>query len=170
MTRTLNGAETAARIAEAIPGSVEAVAADWVVVAPEKLFEVATFLRDDPDFDCRYLVSVTAVDRIDHFEVVYHLASLRHNQLVMLKAVIADHDHPEIAAVTPLWKGADLQECEAYDLMGIRFSGHPRLQRIFLWEGFAGFPLRKDFLHLPGGVKPGLPLFPGVRPEEATDG
>jgi NADH:ubiquinone oxidoreductase subunit C len=72
--------------------------------------------------------------------------------------------------VTPLRKGADLQECEVYDLMGIRFTDHPRLRRILLWEGFAGFPLRKDYLNLPGGFKPGLPLFPGVRPEEETDG
>ncbi|HZQ38873.1 MAG TPA: NADH-quinone oxidoreductase subunit C, partial [Dehalococcoidia bacterium] len=63
--------------------------------------------------------------------------------------------------VTPIWNGARLQEAEVYDLMGIRFEGHPSLRRIFLWEGFSGWPLRKDFLQLGhGAYNPGLPHFP----------
>jgi Ni,Fe-hydrogenase III component G len=54
-----------------------------------------------------------------------------------------------------------LQEREAYDLLGIHFEGHPDLRRIFLWDGFAGFPLRKDYLNMPGGLMAGLERFPG---------
>jgi hypothetical protein len=66
-----------------------------------------------------------------------------------------------LPSVSGIWQGAHLQEAEAYDLMGIRFEGHPNLRRIFLWEGFAGWPLRKDFLQMgQGAFKPGLPFFP----------
>jgi NADH-quinone oxidoreductase subunit C len=63
--------------------------------------------------------------------------------------------------VTPIWPGANLQEREAYDLMGIVFEGHPDLRRVFLWDGFDGWPLRKDYLIGPGGRFPGLERFPG---------
>jgi NADH:ubiquinone oxidoreductase subunit C len=65
---------------------------------------------------------------------------------------------PSAVAVFP---GAQLQEREAYDLLGIRFEGNPDLRRIFLWDGFAGFPLRKDYMNLPGGQMAGLECFPG---------
>ena len=61
-----------------------------------------------------------------------------------------------------------LQEREAYDLMGIHFEGHPDMRRIFLWEGFAGHPLRKDYLNLPGGRMAGLERFPGEPGVELT--
>jgi NADH:ubiquinone oxidoreductase subunit C len=59
-----------------------------------------------------------------------------------------------------LWIGANLQEREIYDLMGVRFEGHPELTRLFLWDQFPGHPLRKDFMALPGGQKSGLSQFP----------
>jgi NADH-quinone oxidoreductase subunit C len=80
--------------------------------------------------------------------------------MVILKTRVLDHEAPEAPSVTPVWYGAHPQEREIYDLMGIRFSGHPFLKRIFLWEGFPGHPLRKDFLGLPGGQKSGLSHFP----------
>ena len=71
-----------------------------------------------------------------------------------------DHEEPSVASVVPLWVGATLQEREAYDLMGVRFPGHPDLTRLFLWDAFPGHPLRKDFMALPGGQKAGLSQFP----------
>ena len=65
-----------------------------------------------------------------------------------------------VPTVNHVWMGANLQEREIYDLMGIVFAGHPNMKRIFLWEGFPGHPLRKDFLALPAGHKPGLQRFP----------
>jgi NADH:ubiquinone oxidoreductase subunit C len=72
-----------------------------------------------------------------------------------------DRESPRVPSVCSVWPGANLQEREAYDLLGIHFEGHPDLRRIFLWDGFAGFPLRKDYLNMPGGLMAGLERFPG---------
>jgi len=116
-----------------------------VVVKPERLTEVATFLHDECGLD--YMADVTAVDRPERFEVVYHLYSIK-NQTpgpFVLKVYLEDKGDPTVASVTPIWRGANFQEREVYDLMGIAFEGHPNLKRILLWEGFPGHPLRKDF-------------------------
>jgi NADH-quinone oxidoreductase subunit C len=76
---------------------------------------------------------------------VYHLVSIEHNHDIILKTRLIDREKPTLASVVNLWKGADFQEREIYDLFGISFTGHPNLKRIFLWEGFQGYPLRKDF-------------------------
>ncbi len=160
-TTVLSGLETAHRIEQKYPGAVREAVPEWAEVLLEKLIEVCAYLRDDPDLDFRFLSSVTAVDRLDHFEVVYHLQSLRLNQATVIKTKTYDRETPEVPSVVSLWRGAQLQEREAYDLMGIRFSGHPDLRRIFLWEGFPGYPLRKDWLNMPGGQMAGLERFPG---------
>jgi NADH-quinone oxidoreductase subunit C len=170
MTTWLSGPEVAERIRSAVPGAIVDIERDWVAVDRSRLLDVCSFLRHDPDLNCQFLNSLTAVDRIVHFEVVYHLSSMVKNHMMTLKTY-ADHDDPEVPSVTSIWYGARLQELETYDLMGIRFSGHPGLRRVFLWEGFAGWPLRKDFLQLPGGLKPGLPRFPFEnQPPSTTEG
>ena len=78
--------------------------------------------------------------------MVYHLTSLEHNHSLVIKTRIYERDNPGLDSVVSLWRGADLQEREIYDLMGIAFTSHPNLKRIFLWEGFEGYPLRKDYL------------------------
>lgn len=165
-TIRLPGPTVAEGLRAAFPGAVIAEAADSVTVDAGRLVDIAVFLRDDPRFDCKYLNCITAVDYLDHFEVVYTLMSLAQNRMLTLK-VTADHDNPTVPSVTPVWIGAHLQEREAYDLMGVRFSGHPSLKRLFLWEGFPGHPLRKDFLSLPGGLKPGLARFPKEVPGQS---
>jgi len=65
----------------------------------------------------------------------------------VLKARLYDREDPLLPSLTPIWRGADLQEREVYDLMGIKFSGHPNLKRVLLWQGFQGYPLRKDFFY-----------------------
>jgi NADH/F420H2 dehydrogenase subunit C len=116
-----------------------------VAIKPEAVAEVARFLRDECGLD--YLALLTAVDQPERFEVVYHLWSIKDQttEPFVLKVYIEDKETPTIPSVTPLWRGANFQEREAYDLMGIRFEGHPNLKRILLWEGFPGHPLRKDF-------------------------
>jgi NADH-quinone oxidoreductase subunit C len=160
VTKLVPGSETAARIRAALPDAELEEAADWVAVDAPHLVPVATFLRDDPALDCRYPTAITAVDRLNHFELIYYLSSLQRNHMVVLKTRVLDHEAPETPSVVPVWYGASFQEREIYDLMGIRFSGHPSLKRIFLWEGFPGHPLRKDFLGLPSGQKSGLSHFP----------
>ena len=117
------------------------------------------WLHDDADLDAAQLSNLCAVDRYDHFEVVYHLQSLDQNHQIVVKARVREHENATLPSVYPVYKGALLQEREVYDLMGVRFEGHPDLRRMFLWEGYPGFPLRKDFLQIEGH-HPGLPRFP----------
>ena len=146
MTRAHSGADAAKRIEEAIPGAVVDHNQTDVWVRPESILEVARLLKDDASFDFSFLNAVTAVDYIEYFEMVYHLLSMRRNASFVLKSRLAGRENLEAPSVYEVWRGADLQEREVWDLMGIRFDGHPNMKRIMLWEGFPGHPLRKDFL------------------------
>jgi NADH-quinone oxidoreductase subunit C len=159
MTRALAGSEVAGRIRAARPGAVVDASAEAVTLDTAGLVDTMRFVRDDADLDAKFLNMLCGVDLQDRIEVVYHVTSLRLNHTFALK-VRTDRDNPVVPSVTPVWWGAHLQERECYDLMGIRFEGHPQLKRLFLWEGFPGHPLRKDFVRLPGGEKPGLARFP----------
>jgi NADH-quinone oxidoreductase subunit C len=159
MSRALTGAEVAERIGGRFPGAVAEANEQWVTVAAEQLVAVATHLRDDPELDLHYLISVCGVDLLDRFEVVYQLQSLSRNHIATLKTRAVDHQDPQVPSLVPVWRGAQLQEREVYDLMGIRFEGHPDLRRVFLWDGFPGHPLRKDWLGMPGGRHAGLGKF-----------
>ena len=145
MTVALSGKEIASQLEEKLPESIIESGQDYLVVKNESLLAVAAFLKDTKDLDFDYLNFITAVDYYDHFEVVYRLSSLEHNHSLVMKTRCAERENPVLPSVIGLWQGADFQEREIYDLMGIRFEGHPNMKRIFLWEGFAGHPLRKDF-------------------------
>ena len=160
MSVALRGTELAEKIGPSFPSAVAEANEQWVTVAAEQLVAVATHLRDDPELDFRYLIGVCGVDLLDHFEVVYQLQSLSHNHIATLKTLALDHQEPQVPSLAPVWQGAQFQEREVYDLMGIRFEGHPDLRRIFLWDGFPGYPLRKDWLGMPGGRHAGLGKFP----------
>ena len=169
MTTTfITGATVAERIHVAFPGAIIEVTHEAVTVPADHIAEIAFFLRDDAELDCKYLNCLTAVDWIDYFDIVYHLSSLAKNHTLVVKAR-ASHEMPVVPSVNSVWMAANLQEREAYDLMGIAFTDHPALKRIFLWEGFPGHPLRKDFLALPGGYKPGLQRFPFEFPQGQRD-
>ena len=161
MTTVLSGLDIAHRIDQKLPGAVAEAAPEAATIRPDKLIDVCTFLRDEPELRFEFLSSLTAVDRLEYFEVVYHLTSIRLNQMTAIKVRTDDRENPKAPSVMSVWVGANLQEREAYDLMGIVFEGHPDLRRVFLWDGFAGHPLRKDYLNLPGGQMAGLERFPG---------
>jgi len=114
-----------------------------ISVKADALFKVASHLKEKEGYD--YLSAVTGVDYPDRFEVIYHLYSMKEEKGPLILKVSTSKEEPEVPSVTPLWPGANFQEREVYDLMGIRFSGHPDLKRILLWEGYEGHPLRKDF-------------------------
>jgi len=99
--------------------------------------------RAETAFD--YLADVTAVDWSDRIEMVYQLAHLGSNTKIALR-VDLDRARPEIDSLTQIWAGADYQEREVYDLMGVVFRGHPDLRRILLPDDWEGFPLRKDYV------------------------
>jgi len=145
MTVALSGREIATRLEEQFPGSIVESSQNSLVVKSDSLLEVATFFKTTPGLDFDYLTSITAVDYHDYFEVVYQLTSLKHNHSLAVKTRCYSRDKPSVPSVVSLWRGADFQEREIYDLMGISFDGHPNLKRIFLWEGFQGHPLRKDY-------------------------
>jgi NADH-quinone oxidoreductase subunit C len=145
MTQPLSGEAAARQLQEQCPRSVVAADSRELVIDNRSWPAVAAYLKSTPGLDFNYLALVTAVDYPDYFEVVYLLTSLRHNHSLVVKVRLDDRADPVIASVAGLWRGADLQEREIYDLMGIRFEGHPNLERIVLWEGFAGYPLRKEF-------------------------
>jgi NADH-quinone oxidoreductase subunit C/D len=119
-----------------------------VVVEPARLIEVATFVRDKLGYN--YLASATGVDYLgwndegEHLEMVYHTYDVRGGPALVLKAQ-TDRATATLPSLVPVWPGANFQEREAYDLVGIRFEGHPNLKRILMWEGFEGHPLRKDW-------------------------
>ena len=146
MTRQLLGEEVARRINETHPGAAIRYSETDVWTDPASLVAVARFLKETPDLDFAFLTAITAIDYIEHFELVYHLLSMRRNHSVVLKTPTYGRESPEVPSLVSLWQGADLQEREIWDLMGIRFEGHPNMKRILLWEGFPGHPLRKDFL------------------------
>ena len=146
MTVALSGKEIATTLEKQFPGSIVESSQESLVVSSEFLLPVATFLKDAPGLDFDYLTSITAVDYYDYFEVVYQLTSIEHNHSLIVKTRCYGRDNPTIPSVVSLWRGADFQEREIYDLMGIRFDGHPNIKRIFLWDGFQGHPLRKDYL------------------------
>jgi len=145
MTVALSGKEIAKKLEKKFPESIVESGDDSLVVKGESLRGVAAFLKDTPDLAFNYLAAVTAVDYYDYFEVVYRLTSMEHNHSLVLKTRCYQRDNPVLPSVAGLWRGADFQEREIYDLMGIRFEGHPNLKRILLWEGFKGHPLRKDY-------------------------
>jgi NADH-quinone oxidoreductase subunit C len=146
MTLALSGEKIAKQIEEKLPGSVVESGPDCLLVKSESLLEIAGYLKTAPGLDFDYLTAITAVDYYDYFEVVYQLTSLQHNHSLVVKTRCYNREKPILPSVVSLWRGADFQEREIYDLFGIGFEGHPNLKRIVLWEGFEGHPLRKDFL------------------------
>ncbi len=139
--------KTINELADRHPGMVEADAREGYegyIISKERLVEFAQAIRDELGYD--YLSSVTGVDYLpdEKIEVVYHAFRSSGGPALVFKvqAPRADATVPSLVSVFP---GADFQEREAWDLLGIRFDGHPNLKRILMWEGFHGHPLRKDW-------------------------
>ncbi len=151
-----------AKFGDAIQHTLEYRGAPIVWVAPERLVEVATWLRDEPQFAYIFLSDVSGLDcltmqaeslpsgrdpaaRFDslRFVVNYQLLSHANKHRLWLKVGLPA-DHPTVASVVGVWPTADFLEREIYDLMGITFSGHPNLKRILMPDDWEGYPLRKD--------------------------
>jgi NADH-quinone oxidoreductase subunit C/D len=118
---------------------------EGVVISADRLVEVATFIRDELGYD--YLTSLTGVDYLaqNELEVVYHALHTRAGGAPLVFKVRTPRDNAVVPSLINVWPGADFQEREAWDLLGIKFAGHPYLKRILMWEGFEGHPLRKDW-------------------------
>ena len=115
------------------------------VLDAEKISDVCAGAKRDLGFD--YLVDISSVDNYGEdprFTIVYELYGYTHGCHLRLKTEVSE-EKSELPTVTSVWKTADWHEREIYDMMGIRFRGHPDLRRILMWDGYPYFPLRKDF-------------------------
>lgn len=127
-----------------------------LTVEPARIAEVCAYAKAELGFDMLHnLCSVDNFGSEPRFEVVYELYSVRDNYYLRLKVAVSE-ENLEIPTVSTVWSAADWHEREVYDLMGIKFSGHPDLRRILMWDGYPFHPMRKDF-----------PL--GGRPSEVPD-
>ncbi len=110
-----------------------------------RIAEVSRFAKSELGFD--YLVDITTIDNDNEtprWTAVYHLYSYKHLCHLRLKTSVSE-ESSELPTVSGVWRTANWHEREAYDMMGIKFNGHPDLRRILMWEGYPFFPLRKDF-------------------------
>ena len=115
------------------------------IVNPQMINEVCGFAKKELGFD--YLVDISSVDNYGddpRWSVVYELYGYGHRCHLRLRTDVSE-ETSELSSVIDIWKTADWHEREIYDMMGIRFIGHPDLRRILMWEGYPEFPLRKDF-------------------------
>ncbi|WP_257348110.1 NADH-quinone oxidoreductase subunit C [Pseudalkalibacillus decolorationis] len=115
-----------------------------LVAKRESYYKLAEFLRYNEQLYFEYLSELHGTDFETHMEIYSHLYSYKNQQSVALKVKV-DRDQPEVASLTPLWAGANWPEREAYDLLGIRFTGHPNLTRILMSDDWVGHPMRKDY-------------------------
>ncbi len=136
-----------------------------VTVPRERIVEVCRFLKDQRFF--AFLVDLTAIDWPDReegrFDVVYWLHRFDDQKRLRLRVVVPDGE--TVSSVTGVWKTANWMEREVWDMFGIVFDGHPNLERILMWEGFNGHPLRKDFPV--EGIDTGAAVQPDVYPPGA---
>lgn len=138
-----------AQFQSAIVSSHSKCGDDTAVVRTENLLEVMRWLRSSLGYD--FLVDLTAVDflgREPRFEVVYHLRSMQSGARLRIKTPVAcveEGPSPEVPSVVTLWPTANWMEREVWDMFGIKFTGHPDLRRVLMYEEFVGFPLRKDY-------------------------
>jgi NADH-quinone oxidoreductase subunit C len=136
----------AGRFADLISGPVEFRGELTLkVLDAERIAEVCAYAKRDLGFD--YLVDVTGVDNYGEdprFTIVYELYGIGHRCYLRLKTDVSE-ERAELPTVTGVWRTADWHEREIYDMLGVRFRGHPDLRRILMWEGYPYFPLRKDF-------------------------
>ena len=146
-----HGSPALRRLLEKIPEAIVETHADLgdatACIDSSRIVDVARLLRDDPDLAFEMLTDVTAVDYLGEeprFEVVYHFYSVARNHRVRVKARVPEAA-PELPSVVDLYASADWMEREVFDMYGVRFAGHPRLERILLYDGFEGHPLRKDY-------------------------
>jgi len=136
------------RLGAKVLEAMQAQGDDVILVDGSDLSETFRILKEDPKLDFNFLSDITAVDywkkKEPRFEVVYQLVSLQRKTRLRVRVPVPESE-AAVDSLTPLWPGANFLEREVWDLFGIRFTGHPDLRRILLYDEFQGHPLRKDY-------------------------
>jgi NADH/F420H2 dehydrogenase subunit C len=133
---------------ELLPGVALTLEGAILWVAPKDLVAVCRCLKDTERFSMDYVANLTAIDypKEQRMDMVYHLYSMAKKHGPVTLKVKLDRSDARVPSLTPLFRGAEFQEREAYDLFGVTFEGHPDLRRILMWDGFQGHPMRKDYV------------------------
>jgi NADH-quinone oxidoreductase subunit C len=145
MTREELLASLEKSLAEKIQNKTEFRSETTYTISSSDLHEIAKFCRDELSFD--YLIDITSIDNFGEeprFEIVYELYSMPSPVYVRLKLHVSE-EMGAVDTVSDIWPTANWHEREIYDMMGIKFNGHPDLRRILMWDGYPFFPLRKEF-------------------------
>ena len=138
-------AEIKSQLEAAIPGiALKIVRESLLVENPADLPKAAEFLKNS-ELRMDYLSSITGADYLKYLESVYHFYSMEKKSGPVVLRVRTNRETPKIPSLVSLYRSAEFQEREAYDMFGIIYEGHPDLRRIFMWDNFQGFPLRKDY-------------------------
>ena len=134
-------------LTQSLPGVAVTVEGGALIIEAKDVINICRLLKDDARFGLDYLSDLTAIDYPpDRLDVVYHLYSMANKHGPLTLKTKLPRSIPNVPSVTPIWRGAEFQEREAYDLFGVIFEGHPDLRRILMWEGFEGYPMRKDYV------------------------
>jgi len=134
------------KLTELIPSVVFEEGGEWITafVDGSNWKTIAQQLRSNEGFEFDYLFCLTCIDWKTHLTMVYHLTSTTYRHAVVIKVKL-DRNNPELETVSDIWRTAEFNEREAYDLFGVQFLHHPDLRRLLLTDDFNGYPLRKDF-------------------------
>ena len=160
--------ELKAAVERGVAGVALQVDGRRLVVEAKDLARVCRFLKDAPEYALDDLANLTAVDYLPdpatptgarpdptsseraggagRIDMIYQLYSMAQKHGPVTLRVTLPRAHPTVASVTPIWRGAEFQEREVYDLYGVAFEGHPDLRRILMWDGFEGHPMRKGYV------------------------
>ncbi len=135
-------------LSELLPDAVITQGNEFVelIIQADSLHASALVLKNNEQTRFDFLINQTGVDLNEELKVVYHLRSTQHNHACVVKVVTTDRENPAFDSVFDIWPAAEFHEREIYDLLGIKFTNHPDLRRLFLEDDFQGYPLRKDFV------------------------
>ena len=142
----MNIAEVKSYIEKTLPGTKLTIVRDSLLIEnPADLPRVAGLLKESDTYRVDYLASITGADYLQYLECVYHLFSMERKIGPVILRARTNRENPSVPSLVPIYRGAEYQEREIFDLFGIFFEGHPDLRRILMWEGLNASPMRKDY-------------------------
>ena len=142
----MSNEEVKIKLTELIPSAAFEEGGEWITafVDATNWKTIAQQLRSNEGFEFNFLFCLTCIDWKTHLTMVYHLTSTIYRHVLVIKTKL-DRNDPEIETVSDIWRTAEFNEREVYDLFGVKFLHHPDLRRLLLTDDFNGYPLRKDF-------------------------